>query len=47
MKKRYIGVLNLTEQGDGVIDIIGEESGSSLTEVEKRYRAIPAGKAPC
>jgi hypothetical protein len=34
MKKRYFGVVRLTPEGDGVIDIVSEEERVSLRSIE-------------
>jgi len=47
MKKRYIGVIQLTPDGDGVIQIVGEEIGSSLQKIETTARKEPLLAGEC
>lgn len=47
MKKRYIGIVHLTPEGDGVIEILEEAAtSSSLRTVEHHYRTLAAERSP-
>jgi|GEM_PF-3268167 len=47
MKKRYIGVIQLTPSGDGVIHIVGEEYSTSLQKIEATARKGPLLAGEC
>jgi hypothetical protein len=46
MKKRFIGIVHLSQKGEGVIDIISEETPSSLMKIEQQYKAMAVAKSP-
>ncbi|MFH1125620.1 MAG: hypothetical protein V1703_00710 [Candidatus Altiarchaeota archaeon] len=47
MKKRYFGVVHITPEGDGVIELLGEEvKSSSLRQIEQRYKIALPESAP-
>ncbi|MDD5111197.1 MAG: hypothetical protein PHG85_01470 [Candidatus Altiarchaeota archaeon] len=47
MKKRYVGVVHVNGEGDGVIEILSEEKPTpSLQDIEQRTKVAAIGRVP-
>lgn len=46
MKKRYVGVLHLTPEGDGVIQILEEDNKAPSLQVIEQQKAFATARLP-